>query len=428
MAVRVDSRFRDGRDKRRLRNRIVRGLTALEPRFEREAEILAGNPVEQARPPRLDLDEAHTLVAFAVAASVRLGLAQRAQPHEGHRTPFQTAQSKIHSLWTDSVHGVKLLVLGGTKFLGRATVETALARGHEVTLFNRGQTNADLFPEAEKLHGDREHDLSSLTGRSWDAVVDTSGYVPGVVQASAVKLADSAGFYLFVSSLSVYGDRSKTMVEGDALEELGDMPDDRLLEDFSNYGALKALAEQAVAGTFPDSHANVRPGLIVGPYDPTGRFTYWPHRVARGGHVAAPAPPEDRVQFIDVRDLAAWMVGLCERRESGQFNAVNEGVAWSDLLETCRDVSSSDASFVWIDGKFLLDQGIEQWMGLPMWIEDEADKGLHRAEISRATETGLKHRPRAETVSATLELAETTEAAGLSREREAALLETWAGR
>jgi 2'-hydroxyisoflavone reductase len=328
----------------------------------------------------------------------------------------------------DSVHGVKLLVLGGSKFLGRATVEAALARGHEVTLFNRGQTNPELFPEAEKIHGDREHDLSALAGRTWDAVVDPSGYVPGVVHASAAQLADSAGFYLFVSSLSVYANRSKTMVEGNALEELGEMPDDRLLEDFSNYGALKALAEHAVAETFPEAHANVRPGLIVGPHDPTGRFTYWPHRVARGGDVAAPAPQDDRVQFIDVRDLAEWMVRLCERRENGAFNAVNQSVAWSDLLETCRDVSSSDASFVWIDGKFLLEQGIEQWMGLPMWIEDEADKGLHRADISRAAQTGLTHRPLAETIEATLDLAETTEAAGLSPEREAALLEAWEGR
>jgi 2'-hydroxyisoflavone reductase len=322
---------------------------------------------------------------------------------------------------------MKLLVLGGTKFLGRATVEAALTRGHEVTVFNRGQTNADLFPEAEKLRGDREHDLSALGGRAWDAVVDPSGYTPGVVRASAERLADS-GFYLFVSSLSVYADRSKTMVEGDELEQLGDMPDDRLLEDFSNYGALKALAEQAAAEAFPDAHANVRPGLIVGPHDPTGRFTYWPHRVARGGRVAAPAPPDERVQFIDVRDLAEWMVGLCETRDSGEFNAVNAGVTWSDLLETCRDVSTSDASFVWIDGKFLLDQDVGQWMELPLWIEDEADKGLHRADISRATQTGLEHRPLAETVRATLELAETTETAGLSAEREAALLEAWAGR
>jgi 2'-hydroxyisoflavone reductase len=323
---------------------------------------------------------------------------------------------------------VQLLVLGGTKFLGRATVDAALARGHEVTLFNRGETNPDLFPEAEKLRGDRTQDLSALDGRQWDAVVDPSGYVPAVVRASAEKLEGSAGFYVFVSSLSVYADRSKRMVEGDALEQLGDMPEDRLLEDFSNYGALKALAEQAVADTFPDAHANVRPGLIVGPHDPTGRFTYWPHRVARGGDVAAPAPPEERVQFIDVRDLAEWIVALCENRDGGELNAVNDGVSWSTLLETCSDVSRSDANFVWIDGKFLVDEGIEQWMGLPLWIEDESDKGLHRADTSRATATGLEHRPLPETITATLELAETTETAGLSPEREAALLAAWEGR
>ena len=319
-------------------------------------------------------------------------------------------------------------MLGGTKFLGRAAVEAALARNHEVTLFNRGQTNPELFPEAEKLHGDRAEDLSALEGREWDAVIDPSGYVPSVVRASAEKLSSSAGFYLFVSSISVYADRSGRIVEGDTLEKLGDMPDDRLLEDYSNYGALKALAEAAVAETFPDAHANVRPGLIVGPHDPTGRFTYWPHRVARGGDVAAPAPPDDRVQFIDVRDLAEWMVGLCEQRAAGEFNADNEGVAWSDLLETCRDVTGSDARFVWIDGKFLLDQEIEQWMGLPLWIEDESDKGLHRADVSRALATGLTFRPLADTVRATLELAETTDSAGLSPEREASLLAAWEGR
>ena len=316
-------------------------------------------------------------------------------------------------------------MLGGTKFLGRATVEAALARGHEVTLFNRGRTNPDLFPEAEKLHGDREHDLSALEGREWDAVVDPSGYVPSIVRSSAEQLAGSTGFYLFVSSVSVYSDRSKSPAEGDALKQLGDMPADRLLEDYSNYGALKALSEEAVAAAFPGTHANVRPGLIVGPYDPTGRFTYWPHRVARGGDVAAPAPPDERVQFVDVRDLADWMVGLCERRENGSFNAVGEGVSWADLLEACREVSHSDARFVWIDGRFLLDQDIEQWMGLPMWIEDDSDKGLHRVDVSRALQAGLTFRQLEQTIEATLELAEPTDAAGLSPEREAQLLEAW---
>ncbi|HEY7148136.1 MAG TPA: NAD-dependent epimerase/dehydratase family protein [Gaiellaceae bacterium] len=320
---------------------------------------------------------------------------------------------------------MQLLVLGGTKFLGRATVEAALARGHDVTLFNRGETNPELFPEAEKLRGDRTQDLSPLEGREWDAVIDPSGYVPSVVRASAETLRAQTGFYVFISSLSVYADRSKQMTEGDALEELGELPDDRLLEDFSNYGALKALSERAVAETFPDAYANVRPGLIVGPHDPTGRFTYWPHRVARGGEVAAPAPPGEHVQFIDVRDLGEWIVGLCERREGGELNAVNDGVAWSELLETCRAVTGSDARFVWIDGKFLLEQEIGQWMELPLWIEDESDKGLHRADLARAHAAGIAHRRLEETVRATLELAEPTDTAGLSPEREAALLAAW---
>src|SRR5262245_21701260 len=299
----------------------------LEPRRARPTKVLARHAVEKTRPSHLDPDEANVVVALAVAPRVRLGLAECAQPHKEHRTPLSPAQSKIHSLWTDTVRVVQLLVLGGTKFLGRATVEAALARGHEVTLFNRGQTNPELFPETEKLRGDRTQDLSPLAGRGWDAVVDTSGYVPSVVRASAEKLAGSTPFYLFVSSLSVYADRTKELYEGDPVEQLGDMPADRLLEDFSNYGALKALSEDAVSEVFRDSdNARIRPGLIVGPHDPTGRFTYWPHRVARGGDVAAPALQYEQVQFIDVRDLAEWIVELCEDQEGGAFNAANEDV------------------------------------------------------------------------------------------------------
>ena len=323
---------------------------------------------------------------------------------------------------------MKLLVLGGTKFLGRATVEAALARGHEVTLFNRGETNPELFPDTEKLRGDRTEDLSALTGREWDAVVDPSGYVPAVVRASAEKLSGQTGYYLFVSSLSVYADRSKPMVEDDAVEQLGDMPDDRLLEDYSNYGALKALAEQAVAETYPDAHATVRPGLIVGPYDPTGRFTYWPHRVARGGEVLAPAPAEEPTQIIDVRDLGDWIVSLCERRVGGVFNAAHPGVSRGQLLETCRSVAGVDADITWIDPDFLVEQGVGQWMELPLWIHDPDATYFDRVDTGRAIASGLTFRPLAETVRATLEEAETTDAAGLKPDRETELLKAWHGR
>jgi nucleoside-diphosphate-sugar epimerase len=322
---------------------------------------------------------------------------------------------------------VKLLVLGGTKFLGRAAVEAALARGHEVTLFNRGQTNPELFPEAEKIRGDRTGHLSALRGRSWDSVLDPSAYVPEVTRASAEALADAAEHYVFISSVSVYADLSGPVDEDSPLAELeAGQPDDRLLEDFSNYGPLKTLCERA-ASEFPGVTALVRPGLIVGPHDPTGRFTYWPHRVARGGDVLAPGPPQGTVQFIDVRDLGEWLVELGEDKVAGAFNATHPGVSWETLLETCRDVSESDARFVWVDPDFLVEQEVGQWMELPMWLHGE-DEGVHATDVSRAVAAGLTFRQLEDTVRGTLEQAETTDTAGLRPEREAALLEAWATR
>ena len=324
---------------------------------------------------------------------------------------------------------MKLLVLGGTKFLGRAAVEAALARGHEVTLFNRGETSPELFPEAEKLRGDRGQDLSALEGRTWDAVIDPSGYVPHVVRSAAEALADSTGHYLFISSVSVYGDFSEPRNEDSPLEELADdKPADRLLDDYSNYGALKALCERAVEETIPDRHAIVRPGLIVGPHDPTGRFTYWPHRIARGGEVLVPGPPEQTVQFVDVRDLADWLIDLSERKTGGRFNAINEGVSWQTLAETCRDVAGSDARFTFVDGDYLLEQEVGEWMELPLWLQDPEAVGMHRTDVSRALEAGLTFRPLTETVRGTLDEAETTDNAGMAAEREAEILAAWKAR
>jgi 2'-hydroxyisoflavone reductase len=339
---------------------------------------------------------------------------------------------------------VKLLVLGGTKFLGRAAVESALARGHEVTLFNRGETNPDLFPEAEKLRGDRqlqaglpgglggiglESDLSALEGRTWDAVIDTSGYLPHVVRASAEALADSVGHYLFISSVSVYADLSGPTDEDRPLEELAENePADRLLEDYSNYGALKVLCERAVAETLPDRHALVRPGLIVGPHDPTGRFTYWPHRIARGGEVLVPGPSEHRVQFVDVRDLANWVVDLSERKVVGRFNAINEGVSWQTLAETCRNVTDSNATFTYVDGDYLAEQGVGEWMELPLWLHDPEAVGMHKTDVSRAVGEGLTFRPLDDTIRGTLEEAETTDDAGMAPGREQEILGAWNAR
>ncbi len=324
---------------------------------------------------------------------------------------------------------MKLLVLGGTKFLGRAAVEAALARGHEVTLFNRGETSPELFPEAEKLRGDRGHDLSALEGRTWDAVIDPSGYVPHVVRSAAEALADATGHYLFISSVSVYGDFSEPRNEDSPLEELaGDKPVDRLLDDYSNYGALKVLCERAVEETIPDRHALVRPGLIVGPHDPTGRFTYWPHRIARGGEVLVPGPPEQTVQFVDVRDLGGWLIDLSEQKTGGRFNAINEGISWQTLAETCRDVAGSDARFTFVDGEYLLEQEVGEWMELPLWLQDPEAVGMHKTDVSRALEAGLTFRPLTETVRGTLDEAVTTDNAGMAAEREAEILAAWKAR
>jgi nucleoside-diphosphate-sugar epimerase len=309
---------------------------------------------------------------------------------------------------------MKLLVLGGTKFLGRATVEEALRRGHKVTLFNRGETSPELFPEAEKLRGDRTADLSALGARSWDAVVDTSGYVPRVVEASARALAGRVEHYLFVSSVSAYADFSESRSEDDATAELGDMPDDRLLDDYSNYGPLKALSEEAVRGVYGDSALIVRPGLIVGPHDPTGRFTYWPHRLARGGEVLAPGPPERPVQFVDVRDLAAWIVDASERQLTGAFNATSEPHAFADVV--------AGADVTWVDDAFLLEREVGEWMELPLWISDPDAVAMHEVDVSRAVAAGLTFRPLEETVRDTLDHAATVDGVGLTPVREAELL------
>ena len=335
---------------------------------------------------------------------------------------------------------MRLLVLGGTKFLGRAIVEEALARGHEVTLFNRGTTNPELFPEVEKLRGDRDGDLRALAGRRWDAVVDPSGYVPRIVRASAELLRESS-FYVFVSSVSVYAEPlSAGFDESAPTIRL----DDPTTEDFratpEAYGGLKALCEDVVREVFADRHANVRAGLIVGPHDPTDRFTYWPLRAARGGQMLAPAPREREVQFVDVRDLGAWIVRLAEGGVSGTFNATCPPLPMGELLETCRDVSGSGAELVWVDEDLLLEHGVGPWMELPLWLP-ATDAALLQADVSRAVAAGLTFRPIADTVRDTLEWARGrddrgagtaamggTAGVGLAPERERELLAAWRSR
>lgn len=306
---------------------------------------------------------------------------------------------------------MRILILGGTKFLGRAIVDAALARGHEPTLFNRGETNPELFPGIEKLRGDRTADLSALKGRSWDAVIDVAGYVPAVVRRSAELLRDS-GRYVFVSSISVYASFDEPWDESGPVAELGDARADELASDYSNYGALKALCETEVVDVFGDRALVVRPGLIVGPHDPTGRFTYWPHRLARGGEILAPGPPDRLAQFVDVRDLAEWTIEAVERGLSGVFNATSEGIRWGELL--------AGAEVTWVPDAFLQEHEVGEWMELPLWI---AGTGL-RVDVGRIVAEGLRTRPLAEILEGAAG-APAVDGVGLTPEREADLLAAW---
>ena len=327
---------------------------------------------------------------------------------------------------------MRILVLGGTRFLGRAFVEAALARGHELTLFNRGRTNPDLHPGIERIAGDRDGGLAALTGRTWDAVMDPSGFFPRVVAASARALAGSAGRYLFVSSISVYAEPIPCGVD-----ETGPVAKlaNPTVEDIGggNYGGLKALCEERVREAFGTRALVVRPGLIVGPHDTTDRFPYWPRRLARGGEVLAPGSPEAPTQFIDARDLAAWMVSLLERGIAGTFNATGpaEPLALGRCLERIAAAVGGGAALTWVSEEFLKAHDVQPWMELPLWVH-AADQAFETTSIARALAEGLRFRTLEETARDTLawerSLARDTRppSPALAAAREAELLAAWA--
>ena len=322
---------------------------------------------------------------------------------------------------------MKLLVLGGTRFLGRHLVEAALARGHEPTLFNRGWTAAELFAGVEQLRGEREGDLTLLRGRSWDAVVDTCGYLPCVVHRSAQALRDSVRHYLFVSSISVYADSSAAGQDEQAPRAPLPSPD---CEDMPNhYGALKAACEDEVQAMFGERAILLRPGLIVGPFDPTGRLTYWVQRLERGGTVLAPPSPGYPVQFIDARDLASWTLDLLEQGHSGAFNASGPAapLTFGAFLDGCRSSLGSRAEFVWPDAAFLDCHGVEPWTELPLYAGEDG-RGLNEVSLARSLSAGLRLRPLVETCVDTARWASgkpLPDGIGLAAEREAELLRAW---
>jgi 2'-hydroxyisoflavone reductase len=334
---------------------------------------------------------------------------------------------------------MKLLILGGTMFLGRHLVTAARERSHTVTLFNRGKTNPDLFPEVERIRGDRKVSLEPLAGRRFDAVIDTCGYVPRVTGMAAVTLAPLVDHYTFISSISVYADmKTAGQDETAPVATLADETTEEVTGE--TYGGLKAFCEQSVAAALPGRTLVIRPGLISGPHDPTDRFTYWPVRIARGGEVLAPAPPEATTQHIDARDLAAWTIRAVESRLTGVFNATGPDypLTWQEILETCRRVTGSDATFTWVSAAFLAEQDVAPWNEIPLWVPAE-ESGMLNVSVARAIAAGLTFRPLAATIADTLAwhaawppAAGTDEKpalrSGISLEREAAVLAAWRAR
>jgi 2'-hydroxyisoflavone reductase len=326
---------------------------------------------------------------------------------------------------------MKILILGGTVFLGRHIVDAALANGHQLTLLHRGQRGAALFandPRVYRVIADRNASLEALKGKRFDAVIDTSGYTPAQMHAIADALGETVPHYTFVSSVSAYD----TPPRGQTYDE-----DAALASGDEGYGAQKARAEEAIVERYGKRVLIVRPGLIVGPHDPTGRFVYWPLRFADGGDVLAPGLPENPIQWIDVRDLAEWIVRCVEDNIVGAFNAITPARQYSmrDLLDACSRIAAARnaplSRIHWIDDQTLLDAGVEMWTGLPLWIaaSDEAS-GLMLASAERAVNAGLTFRAIDDTVAATLSWAQSLanddsrlgREKTLSRERERTLL------
>lgn len=339
---------------------------------------------------------------------------------------------------------MKLLILGGTRFLGRHVVTAARARGFEVTVFNRGNYSTEELGPVEVIQGDRHTELHKLKGRRWDAVVDTSGHLPRAVRAAAEVLADEVERYVFISTQNVYRDASVPGIEetyplrtltAEQLDRANEIDTSGQPSYGELYGGLKALCEQAAEEVMPDRVLIIRPGLIVGPHDYTDRFTYWPVRVARGGEVLAPGRPDRFIQLIDVRDLAEWTTSMIERKATGAYNAHGEpnNLTMQRLLDECKSVTGSDAQFTWLSEDFLLQENVAAWSELPLWLPEDAAphlKGFMFISPGKAIAAGLNFRPLRDTITDTLTWFQTNHAneelkAGLDRDKERALLYKW---
>ncbi|MFD2443273.1 NAD-dependent epimerase/dehydratase family protein [Bacillus sp. CGMCC 1.16607] len=339
---------------------------------------------------------------------------------------------------------MKILIIGGTRFLGRFIVEEGLKRNHEITLFNRGN-NKDLFPNVEQVNGNRNQDIALLMNHKWDAVIDTCGYLPQSLDKSIDVLADQVDQYVFISSISVYRDFSKKDIKEDAeclpmtRAEADELTKDSDAAVMSHYGELKALCEQTLIERMPGKSLVIRPGLIVGPYDATDRFTYWVHRVSEGGKILAPGNPNRMVQFIDVRDLAKWTIHMVEKKQTGIFNATgsDQELTMSEMLHSIKSGVDSDAEFIWAEDEFLLENEVGPWMELPLWIPEDKPlsdgkimSGMLAANIDKALSEGLSFRPVSETAYDTLKWYKEynngqSMKAGMNKDKENQLLEKW---
>jgi 2'-hydroxyisoflavone reductase len=328
---------------------------------------------------------------------------------------------------------MRILVIGGTQFVGRAFVEAALARGHEVTIFHRGRTNPGVLGGVEEILGDRDGGLDALGARSWDAVLDTCGYVPWVVRASVEALHGRVERYAFVSTGSVYDDPKPGTDESGRLCEVVDADVEEITGE--TYGPLKVACEREVVSRFGARALVPRPGLIVGPHDPTDRFTYWPVRFARGGRVAVPANGDASVQFVDARDLGAWIVRALEEERSGPFNLVGprEPLTMRSFLDVCQGtVAPPGTERVELPDDFLEEHEVAPFVGLPMWLPASSGSGLLALDHRRVQEAGMRYRPLTETLRDTLEWHESRGApelkTGLPAGREEDLLRAWLAR
>lgn len=321
---------------------------------------------------------------------------------------------------------MKILILGGTKFLGRALTEAAVAHGHDVTLFHRGMYDAGAFPHVEHIIGDRNVDLERLEGHEWDAVIDTSGFEPEAVSAAAKQLKNKAKHYTFISTVSVYEDlKSVNVNESAPVATLTEQ-----MDPGQKYGAKKALCEQAAQEEFPNRTLVIRPGLIVGPYDVSDRFTYWPARFHRGGEVLVPLPEDRKLQFIDVRDLSSWIIRLVEQEIVGTLHASGSDYTMEEVVQACKQLNPHGVTCTWVPEEFLVANGVGEWMELPLWIQSDSLVGMFALDNAKAFANGLTTRPLIEIVRDTLDWNQsrsstTPRAAGMDPVREEELLRIW---